>query len=171
MKANKALKRLAKIEALISDLTERYSRGAVEVRKGLQDAKVAFARVKAAVSSQTSSKPAKNPAAKTKKAAAKKTAAKARGAAAALAPSKKARTMSVAQRKKQAERMKAFWTAKRQAAVKAKPAASRQPRKIAPHPVITPAPVQVAPQDAGTDSVTGEVERATGTDLPANAFR
>ena len=82
MKANKALKRLAKIEALISDVTERYSKGAVEVRKALQDAKVAFARVKVAVSSQASSKPAKNPAAKTKKAVAKKTAAKARGAAA-----------------------------------------------------------------------------------------
>ena len=77
MKANKVHKRLAKIEAMISDLTERYSKGAVHIREALQDAKAAFAHVKEAVSSQTSSGTAKNPPVKRKKAAVKKAAAKA----------------------------------------------------------------------------------------------
>ena len=49
MKANKALKRLAKIEALISDVTERYSASAPHVRDVLQDAKAAVARAKEAM--------------------------------------------------------------------------------------------------------------------------
>src|SRR6202021_2288085 len=48
MKANKALKRLAKIEALISDVAKRYSSGAANVRKALQDAKAAVAHLRAA---------------------------------------------------------------------------------------------------------------------------
>ncbi len=55
MKANKALKRLTKIEALISDVTERYSAGAHHIREALHEAKAAVARVKAAVKSQPSS--------------------------------------------------------------------------------------------------------------------
>ena len=50
MKANKALKRLAKIEALISNVTQRYSASAPAVRKVLRDAKAAVARAKEAVS-------------------------------------------------------------------------------------------------------------------------
>jgi hypothetical protein len=38
MKANKVRKRLAKIEAMISDLTERYSKGAFHIREALQNA-------------------------------------------------------------------------------------------------------------------------------------
>jgi hypothetical protein len=67
-KANKALKRLAKIEALISDVSERYSSGASHIREALQDAMAAFARVKAAVSSQASSGTAEHPPGKPKKA-------------------------------------------------------------------------------------------------------
>jgi hypothetical protein len=52
MKANKALKRLTKIEALISDVTERYSAGARHVREALHEAKATVARVKGAVRSQ-----------------------------------------------------------------------------------------------------------------------
>ncbi len=55
MKANKALKRLAKIEALMSDVTERYSASAPHLRKVLQDAKAAVARAKEAVGLQASS--------------------------------------------------------------------------------------------------------------------
>jgi len=72
MKATKALKRLAKIEALISDVSERYSSGGSHIRETIQDAMAAFARVKAAISSST----AKHPPGKRKKAAAKKTAKK-----------------------------------------------------------------------------------------------
>jgi hypothetical protein len=59
MKGNKALKRLAKIEALMSDLTERYSASA-PIREVLQDAKAAVTRAKEAVSLQASSGTAKN---------------------------------------------------------------------------------------------------------------
>ena len=92
MKANKVHKRLAKIEAMISDLTERYSKGALHIREALQDAKAAFAHVKEAISSQTSSGTVKNPPVKRKKAAVKKAAVKAPTAKTAKksAPIKKA---------------------------------------------------------------------------------
>jgi hypothetical protein len=60
MKANKALKRLAKIEMLMSDVTERYSASAPHIREVLQDAKAAVTRAKEAVSLQASSEKAKN---------------------------------------------------------------------------------------------------------------
>ena len=76
MKANKALKRLAKIEALISDVMERFSSGGSHIREALRDAKDAFARAKQAVGSQASSKRAKRAPVKRKKAAGKKAAVK-----------------------------------------------------------------------------------------------
>jgi hypothetical protein len=60
MKPNKALKRLAKIEALILDVTERYSASTLQTREVLQDAKAAVTRAKEAVSLQASSAAAKN---------------------------------------------------------------------------------------------------------------
>jgi hypothetical protein len=63
MKTDKALKRLAKIEVLISDMTERYS-SAPHIRETLQDAKAAVTRAKEAVSLQKSDGKAKNPTAK-----------------------------------------------------------------------------------------------------------
>ena len=60
MKANKALKRLSKIEALISDVTERYSASAPRMREMLQNAKTAVAQAKEAVSLRASSGTAKN---------------------------------------------------------------------------------------------------------------
>lgn len=62
MKANKALKRLVKIEELMSGLTERYSAKEPHIREALQDAKAAVARAKEAVSLQASSGTPKNPA-------------------------------------------------------------------------------------------------------------
>jgi hypothetical protein len=76
MKANKALKRLAKIEALISDLTERFSKGAVQIREALQDAKAALAHVKKTIRAQASPENAKRASVKRKKAAVQKAAAK-----------------------------------------------------------------------------------------------
>jgi hypothetical protein len=76
MKTNKALKRLAKIEALISDLMERYSKGAVQIREALQDAKAAFAHVKKIIRSQVSSEKARRAPVKQKKAAVKEAAVK-----------------------------------------------------------------------------------------------
>jgi hypothetical protein len=50
MKATKALKRLAKIEALMSDVTEKYVTLAPAVRKALRDAMAAVTVAKEAVS-------------------------------------------------------------------------------------------------------------------------
>ncbi len=49
MKSNKILKRIAKIEALMSKLTERSSASAAHVRELLRDAKAAITRAKEAV--------------------------------------------------------------------------------------------------------------------------
>lgn len=55
MKANKALKRLTHVEDLLSDVMERYSADAPEIRQQLLDAKAAVGRAKDAVASQASS--------------------------------------------------------------------------------------------------------------------
>ena len=55
MKANKAFKRLAKIEGLITDLAERYSASAPRLRDVLQNAKAAVTRAKEAVGLEASS--------------------------------------------------------------------------------------------------------------------
>jgi hypothetical protein len=76
VKAKKVLKRVAKIEALISDLTDRCSKGAVQMREALHHAKTAFTRAKKAVNSQVSSENAKRARMKRKKTAVKKAAVK-----------------------------------------------------------------------------------------------
>jgi len=55
MKANKALKRLMKIESLMSAVAERYSASAPHLRTVLKDAADAIARAKQAVKLQASS--------------------------------------------------------------------------------------------------------------------
>lgn len=55
MKANKALKRLTKIKALMSDVSKRYSASAPTLRDVLQDAEDAVRRAKEAVGMQVSS--------------------------------------------------------------------------------------------------------------------
>ena len=59
MKTSKAHKRLAKIDELISDLAERYSKGALHVRAAFEGAKVAVAHLKATVTSEASTGAAK----------------------------------------------------------------------------------------------------------------
>ena len=89
MKANKALKRLSKIETLMSVVSERYSAGESHIREMLQDAKAAVARVKEAVSLQASSVKAKKPAKPKRKAgqgAPRRRRAHARAAVAKAAP-------------------------------------------------------------------------------------
>ena len=75
MKAKKVLRRLTKIEAMISDVMELYLKGSLLIRKALEDAKPAINYVKAAVSSQAPSGTAKNSPVKRKKATVKKVAA------------------------------------------------------------------------------------------------
>src|SRR5258707_14624843 len=60
MKATKALKRLAKIEALMTDVTERYSARAPRLREALEEAKAAVTRAREAVGLHASTEAAKN---------------------------------------------------------------------------------------------------------------
>jgi hypothetical protein len=85
MKANKALKRLAKIETLMSDVAERFSASAPHLREALKDLKAAMLSVKEAVKVQTSSAP--------KKAASKKAARAAKKAVATKAASPKSKAV------------------------------------------------------------------------------
>ena len=117
MKANKALKRLAKIEALISDVTERYSASAPQIREVLQDAKAAVSRAKEAVNLQAASG---------KKAAA----AKADRAAKKAAPTEKKTAIEKAALKAPTAKM-----AKKSTPIK-KAAKNRAAKKTAPAPVV-----------------------------------
>jgi hypothetical protein len=55
VKAKKVLKRLAKIDALISEVAARCSKYALPIRQSIRDANAAFSRVKKAVNVQASS--------------------------------------------------------------------------------------------------------------------
>jgi adenylate kinase len=126
MKAKKALKRLSKIEALLSDVTERYSAGAPNMRKVLQDAKAAVTRAKEAMSWQASFGAAKNPQVEHPNPASKPT----------PEPSKPKRKLSAAGRKAIVAATKARWTRVRaESAVttkKTQPAAKKaRPKKAA----------------------------------------
>ena len=74
MKTNKAVKRLDHAEYLVSEVMERFSASAPDIRQQLLDAKAAVGRAKDAVKSQV---PAKKTSAR-KKAATKKAAMKVR---------------------------------------------------------------------------------------------
>jgi hypothetical protein len=91
MKANKALKRIAKIEELTSEVTRRLSKAAPPVGEVLKDLKAAVARVKEAVSTHVSHAAKKKAVPARKKAAAKKAAVKAPKAKAAKKAKKVAR--------------------------------------------------------------------------------
>ena len=110
MKANKALKRLVKIEAWVSDVTERYS-SAPHIREVLQDAKTAVTRAKDAVSLQASSGTAKNHPAKHSKPSSK----------AKPEPSKPKRRLSAAGRKAIIAATKRRWALQRAEAAKTAP--------------------------------------------------
>ena len=77
MKANKALKRLAKIEGLMSDVAKRFSAHAPSLQEAFADLKAAVDRVKEAVGVQATSAAGKKKAASGRKKAAKKAAVKA----------------------------------------------------------------------------------------------
>ena len=147
MKANKALKRLAKIEALLSDVTERCSASAPHVRDVLQDAKAAVARAKEAVRLRAS-------AGKPKKSAPIKKAAKKAAAKKAAPAQTKAAVKRVAAKVPRAK------TARRSVPIKT--AARKTPaKKTAPVPVQAatevatqePMPAELTPSVAGSSEV------------------
>jgi colicin import membrane protein len=114
MKANKALKRLSKIEALLSDVTERYSASGPHIRELLRDAKAAVIRAKKAV--QASSGTATNPPVKHSQPLSKT----------APEPSKPKPTLSAAGRKAISDATKKRWAAKKAAAAKVAPAIAKK---------------------------------------------
>jgi len=96
MKANKALKRIAKIEDLTLEVMQRLSKATPHVAELLKDLKAAVARVKKSVSAPGASRTAKKKAAPArKKAAPRKTAVK---APKAKAPKKVARVSQAAKK-------------------------------------------------------------------------
>ena len=122
MKTNKALKRLAKIEALTSDVTRRFSAGAPHIREVLKDLKAAVDRVKEALSVQASSEAAKKKSVPAgQKAAAKKAAVKAT----------KGKT---AKKKGRIKRAAKKATAKKAAAKQTAPTRAREAEDVAPEP-------------------------------------
>jgi hypothetical protein len=144
MKANKALKRLAKIEALMSDVVERYSASAPHVRELLQDAKAAVTRAKEAVSLRSSSGTAKNPAVKHSAPTSKAT----------PEPSKPERKLSAAGKAAIVAALKKRWAAKRAAAKKA--AKAQQPptaKKASKKAAAKKAPVKASRKAATPPSV------------------
>ena len=136
MKANKALRRLSKIEALLSDVTERYSASGPHIRELLRDAKAAVIRAKKAV--QASSGTATNPPVKHSQPLSKT----------APEPSKPKPTLSAAGRKAISDATKKRWAAKRAAAVKPGSAVAKKAavRKSTPVKVVVKksAPVKTA---------------------------
>ena len=67
MKAKKALKRLARVEALLSDVMDRYASSEQDLKDLLGEAKASVARAKQTLNVKASSTAAKKPPAKAEK--------------------------------------------------------------------------------------------------------
>src|ERR1039458_9711756 len=133
MKAKKVLKRIAKIEALISEVKERSSASAPHIRELLGDAKAAVIRVKEAGILQASSGPAKNRPVKHSEPSSKTT----------LELSKPKRKLSAAGRKAIVAATKKRWATFH--AAKAKPVVAKKATvKKAPVKAAKKAPVKKA---------------------------
>lgn len=164
MKAKKALKRLAKIEALMSDVTERYSASATHVREVLQDAKAAVIRAKEAVSGT-----AKHPPVKQSEPTSKAT----------PEPSKPKRELSAAGRKAIIAATKKRWAAFHLAkqTEEAEPAVPKkaEPKKTARKKTVKKAPTKVAVHQAAPKKSTpakkakGPVKKAAKKPAPVTA--
>jgi hypothetical protein len=133
MKAKKVLKRIAKIEALISEVTEQSSQSALNVRELLRDAKAAVIQAKEAV--QASSGTATNPPSKGAKPSAKAT----------PEPSRPKRRLSAAGRKAISEATKKRWAAARAAKKTAQAVTKKATVKTVAAKKATPVKVAKAP--------------------------
>lgn len=121
MKANKILKRISKIEALMSKVTDRSSASAPHIRELLRDAKAAVTRAKKAMRLQASSGTTKNPPATGAKHPSKAT----------PEASKPKRKLSAAGRKAIVAATKKRWAAFHAAAKEAEKAEPAVPKKTA----------------------------------------
>jgi hypothetical protein len=112
MKDNKALRRLSKIESLMSDVTQRFS-GPVALQRVLHDAMAAVTQAKDAMSKRVSSGTPKNAPVKNPKPTSKET-------------REPRRKLSAAGRKAIAAATKRRWALKRQEAAESKNVASKE---------------------------------------------
>jgi hypothetical protein len=135
MKAKKIFKRIAKIEALMSKVTERSSGSAPHVQELLREAKTAISRAKKAVSLHASSGTAKNPPAKGARNPSKDT----------PEPSKPKRKLSAAGRNAISDATKKRWGAKRATAKKLAPAVAKKTVKKVAAKKATPVKAAKAP--------------------------
>ena len=136
MKEKKPLRRLTKIQSLMSDVTQRYSANAL-VREVLQDAKVAVTRAKDAVSSQASSGAKKNPPVKQVEPTSNAT----------PETSKPKRKLTAAGRKAISTATKRRWALKRQEAGESSKGASKKPAGRA-NAAVESTPAQAATKAA-----------------------
>jgi hypothetical protein len=175
MTANKILKRIAKIEALISKVAQRSSASMPHLRELLQAAKAAVSRVKEAASSRTSSGTAKNSALKHSEPE----------SFAAPQPPKAKRKLSAAGREAIIAATKKRWALKRAEASKAEQEATKKatskkavaksaPSKAAQNPVKKAAPEIVVKKPAVKKSAPAktakaQVKKAAKKSAPATA--
>lgn len=180
MKAKKAIKRLAKIEALLSDVTKRFPNTSLQIQGALKDAKAVFARVKEAVSLQVLSEAANDSKAHSKatpEPAKRKLSAAGEGATQEgvhgrmakkneatpnTAPSKKkvaAKTM--------AAKTPAAMTARKRAQINKAAKKDATPKETPQAPVEIPATVETTPSTLATASATLEATPATLETPPA----
>ena len=155
MKANKAIKRLAKIEALISDVTERYS-SVPHIRQVLQDARAAVTRAKEAVGLQSSSGKAKNPPVGHSKPPSE----------AKPEPSKPKRKLSAAGRRAIIAATKKRWALKRAEAAQAAKTAAKKPAKKA---AAKKTKVKAAPANAAKKTVAKRPLKMASASAPTAA--
>jgi hypothetical protein len=138
MKANKALKRLTKIDASLSDLIDRYAASERRVKELLHDAKASVLRAKEAVSLQISTRTATKPHVRHIE------------QPPLQATSKPKRKLSAAGRKAIIAAMKKRWALKRAEAEKAKSAVAK--KNAAKKVVAKKAAVKAAPATAARGS-------------------
>ena len=134
MKANKALKRLAKIEALTSDVAKRFSAHAPHMREVFEDLKAAVDRVKEAVRVQASSGTAKKKVAPLKTAPVAKKAAPVRKKAAVRKAAVKAPTAKTAKKRAPVKKVAKRKAAKRKAPVSVEAAMAATAQESMPAP-------------------------------------
>lgn len=160
MKAKKALKRLTKIEALMSDVTERFPNTSLQIQGALKDAKAAFARLKEAVSLQVSSETANDSKAPSRqtpetinlKPGVGRVAQKSEATANTEQSKKKAGKTMVA-------KTRASMTAKKRAPIKKVGQETAAPKETAQAPVEIPATVET--ETATVETAPADVEAQT----------
>ena len=162
MKANKALKRLARIEASLTAVTKRYSASTPHIREALDDAQGAVTRAKEAVSLQASSRTAKSPPVKPSKSPSK----------AAHKPPKPKRRISEEGMKRIIAATKKRWERVRSEAAKAQPASAGKNarKKSAVKSAVKAAPAKALKRAAPVKKTAARKAAPKTATAPVQAF-